>query len=198
MHRRQLIASLLLEGMNHSFGFTKRFASCFIDTRNEKFVEHPLLTMIRQRTYGIALGYEDLNDHVSVKSDPLMASLCGHSDVEGRRRRKEKDKGNPLAGKSTLNRLELPCKKDSDLRCKKIVPEPEKLEIFSSASMCARWIRRLGRWCWIWTIRTKLFKIGAVVKTSTRRVLVSLSAHHPMIGLFMEVAGKLQRAGPRA
>jgi hypothetical protein len=63
--------------------------------------------LIGQRVYGMALGYEDLNDHDQLRRDPLLALLCGKQDVAGQERRREQDGGSAGAGKSTLNRLEL-------------------------------------------------------------------------------------------
>ena len=77
---------------------------------------------MRQRVYGLALGYEDLNDHDQLRGDPLLAMLSGKADVEGRKRRRKRDRGKAGAGKSTLNRLELtPPEADEKSRYKKIV-----------------------------------------------------------------------------
>jgi hypothetical protein len=84
---------------------------------------------LRQRTYGLALGYEDLNDHDRLCVDPLLASLCGKKDPLGQDRPRAQDKGKPLSGKSTLNRLELtPADADASARYKKIVGHPEAME----------------------------------------------------------------------
>jgi hypothetical protein len=74
-----------------------RFSQCFIDGRNPDLIEHSVEQMIRQRVYGLALGYEDLNDHDQLRQDPLLGLLAGKAEpgIE------------PLAGKSTLNRMEL-------------------------------------------------------------------------------------------
>lgn len=119
---------VLLAQLDRSFGYTQRFAACFCDLRSEMFIEHELSTLLRQRVYGLALGYEDLNDHEDLRSDPLLASLCGQSDLEGKNRRLDRDKGKPLAGKSTLNRMELKPKTLQEERYKKIVARPELLE----------------------------------------------------------------------
>jgi hypothetical protein len=62
---------------------------------------------VAQRVYGLGLGYEDLNDHDQLRSDPALAVVVGKEDVKGEHRRLEQDRGKALAGKSTLNRLEL-------------------------------------------------------------------------------------------
>src|SRR6266536_6365955 len=77
-----------------------RFALCFHDERRPQWIEHEIATLVSQRVFGIALGYEDLNDHDELRHDPLMAVLSGK--LEARRADCA-----PLAGKSTLNRLEL-------------------------------------------------------------------------------------------
>jgi hypothetical protein len=76
------------------------------DYRDPRLVEHLVKDMAGQRIFGLALGYEDLNDHEYLRSDPLLAVLCGKRDPTGEDRLREEDKGKPLAGKSTLNRLE--------------------------------------------------------------------------------------------
>ena len=78
-----------------------------MDHRNPALVEHTVEELVGQRLYGLALGYEDLNDHDELRCDPLLATLVGKADVTGEHRVRERDTGKPLAGKSTLNRLEL-------------------------------------------------------------------------------------------
>ncbi len=73
-----------------------RLAECFLDRRNPVLVTHPVAEMVAQRVYGLALGYEDLNDHEQLRQDPLLHVLAGKVKMD-----------EPLAGKSTLNRLEL-------------------------------------------------------------------------------------------
>jgi len=92
--------ALLLGQVDCGIGLVRRFAGCFIDRRDPRFVEHRVDTLVGQRIFGLALGYEDLNDHDELRKDPTFAVLAGklspklRSDCE------------PLAGKSTLNRLE--------------------------------------------------------------------------------------------
>jgi hypothetical protein len=110
-------------------GYLVRFAACFIDHRDRDSIEHSTLDLLRQRVYGLALGYEDLNDHDTLRSDPLLAALCGKRDVCGQERVRAQDRGCALAGKSTLNRLELtPPDATAGARYKKIVADPERLE----------------------------------------------------------------------
>jgi hypothetical protein len=88
--------SLLLRQADRKIGLLRRIAACFTDYRQPERIEHRLEEMLAQRIYGLALGYEDLNDHEQLRQDPLLAVLAG-----------KRDWGEPLAGKSTLNRLEL-------------------------------------------------------------------------------------------
>lgn len=97
---------LLLAEVDRRLGLLEQFAACFKDHRNPDLVEHSLEELLRQRVFGLALGYEDLNDHDELRSDPLLASAVGKVDPTGSDRRQQQDRGKPLAGKSTLNRLE--------------------------------------------------------------------------------------------
>jgi hypothetical protein len=99
--------ALLLRPVEQRTGILRQFAACFRDYRKPAFVEHTVSELVRQRVYGLALGYEDLNDHDQLRQDPLLALLSGKSDLEGEHRRREQDRGKAGAGKSTLNRLEL-------------------------------------------------------------------------------------------
>src|SRR5664279_1109775 len=92
--------ALLLGAADRAIGLTERFAACFHDTRRAHLIEHEVVTLLRQRVFGIALGYEDLNDHDELRRDPMMAVLAGK--LAARR-----EDCAPVAGKSTLNRLEL-------------------------------------------------------------------------------------------
>jgi hypothetical protein len=95
-------AGALLLGLAHrAIGLVDRFAGCFQDARNPALIEHAVRTLVGQRVMAMALGYEDLNDHDQLRHDPVMAVLAGKL---GPRRQK---KCAPVAGKSTLNRLEL-------------------------------------------------------------------------------------------
>jgi hypothetical protein len=98
---------LLLREVDQRIGLIRRLARCFTDHRNPGSVEHELEPLIAQRVYALALGYEDLNDHSRLRADGVLALLVGNHDLTGKRRRRERDRGNPLAGPSTLNRLEL-------------------------------------------------------------------------------------------
>ena len=91
---------VLLRATDRAVGLIDRFAQCFSDSRSEALIEHTVATMIGQRVFGIALGYEDVVDHDTLRHDPMMAVLAGKLTA----RRKNCA---PVAGKSTLNRLEL-------------------------------------------------------------------------------------------
>ena len=88
---------LLLREVDKRVGLLGQFANCFTDYRNPDLIEHTVEELVAQRVYGLALGYEDLNDHEELRNDPLLAVMVEKADP-----RRE-----ALAGKSTLNRLEL-------------------------------------------------------------------------------------------
>jgi hypothetical protein len=92
--------ALLLGQTDRALRLTERFAACFTDTRTAGLVEHQVETMVMQRVVGIALGYEDLNDHDELRCDPVLGVLAGKLAAQ-------RSDCAPLAGKSTLNRLEL-------------------------------------------------------------------------------------------
>jgi len=97
---------LLLRQTDQRINLLKRLGDCFTDGRDPEQVEHPLEQLLAQRVFGLALGYEDLNDHDQLRADPLLAVLAGCEDVTGQQRKRVQDRGNPLAGKSTWNRFE--------------------------------------------------------------------------------------------
>src|SRR5712664_1176963 len=88
---------LLLREVEKRVGILHQFAACFTDYRNPDLIEHQVEEVVAQRVYGLALGYEDLNDHEQLRNDPLLAVLVEKVDPSSQ----------VLAGKSTLNRLEL-------------------------------------------------------------------------------------------
>ena len=106
---------LLLREADRRLNLLQRFAGCFVDGRNQERIEHSVGEMTAQRVYAMALGYEDLNDHEQLRYDPLLSLMAGR-----------KDPGEALAGKSTLNRLELSTKETS--RYKKILFDEERMD----------------------------------------------------------------------
>src|ERR1700704_4825777 len=92
--------ALLLGATDRAIGMMDRFASCFHDERRPEWIEHEVTTPVGQRVFGIALGYEDLNDHDELRHDPMMAILAGKLTAR-------REDCAPGAGKSTLTRLEL-------------------------------------------------------------------------------------------
>jgi len=88
--------ALLLRQTDQRLNLLPRLAECFLDGRNQEQVEHSILEMLSQRIYGLALGYEDIHDHEQLRTDPVFGILAGREELE-----------QPLAGKSTLNRMEL-------------------------------------------------------------------------------------------
>jgi hypothetical protein len=111
--------ALLLGETDRAIRLTARFASCFIDARVPDLVEHSVGTLVLQRVVGIALGYEDLNDHDELRHDPVLAVLAGK--LAARR-----SDCAPLAGKSTLNRLEL--SRPEATRYHKVSHDPAAIE----------------------------------------------------------------------
>ena len=92
---------LLLRETEKRTGILKQFAECFRDYRDPRFVEHGIEQLVSQRVYGLCLGYEDLNDHDQLRSDPVLAVMVGETDPKGRTRKQARDRGKALAGKST-------------------------------------------------------------------------------------------------
>lgn len=88
--------AFLLRQTDKRLNLIGRLAECFLDGRNQALVEHSIPEMLSQRIYGLALGYEDLNDHEQLRNDPVFGILAGRKNM-----------AEPLAGKSTLNRMEL-------------------------------------------------------------------------------------------
>ena len=122
---------LLLREVDAKFHFLEQFARCFTDHRDPDKVEHSLTDLLKQRVFGLCRGYEDLNDHDALRHDPLLAVLVGKNDPTGQDRVQPQDKGKALAGKSTLNRLELtPARANSRSRYKKIVAHLDRMQAF--------------------------------------------------------------------
>ena len=122
---------LLLREVEAKFRFIEQFARCFTDYRDPDRTEHPLLDLLKQRIFALCLGYEDLNDHDQLRVDPLLAVLVGKEDPLGSDRPRSRDKGKALAGKSTLNRLELtPVRAKASSRYKKIVARTDAMQAF--------------------------------------------------------------------
>jgi hypothetical protein len=88
--------AFLLRLSDQRLNLLPRLAECFLDGRNQNQVDHSIQEMLSQRVYGLALGYEDLSDHEQLRRDPVFGILAGREDLE-----------QPLAGKSTLNRMEM-------------------------------------------------------------------------------------------
>jgi hypothetical protein len=118
--------ALLLRQVDANLGLTQTLSQCFSDTRDQRFVDHSLPQMLAQRIYGLALGYEDLNDHQLLRLDPLLATACNKRDPLGEDRFNPAHRGIALAGAITLNRLELSNNRNS--RCHKVPHDPAKIE----------------------------------------------------------------------
>ena len=122
---------LLLRQTEEATGIIGKFAACFTDHRDADLIEHTVEELVAQRIYALALGYEDLNDHDELRNDPLLAVLVGKNDPTGKDRLRDRDKGKALAGKSTLNRLELtPVGANKNSRYKKITVDRHAVDEF--------------------------------------------------------------------
>jgi hypothetical protein len=117
---------LLLRQADASLGLTHRLAECFQDRRTQVYVDHSVRQLVAQRIYGLALGYEDLNDHTWLRLDPLLATACDKRDPLGLDRFNPAHRGVALAGASTLNRLELSNNKST--RAHKLAHDPRQIE----------------------------------------------------------------------
>jgi hypothetical protein len=111
--------ALLLGQTDRAIRLTERFAACFTDVRTPELVEHEVKTLVMQRIVGIALGYEDLNDHDDLRHDPVLAVLASKLKAQ-------RSDCAPLAGKATLNRLEL--SRQEATRYHKISHDPAAIE----------------------------------------------------------------------
>ncbi len=119
---------LLLREVEQRLGIIDSFVDCFRDYRDPDRIEFSVRELLTQQIMGLALGYEDLNDHDVLRHDWLLALIVGRSDITGQDRRDEQDRGKPLAGKSTLNRLQLtPPGASGNSRYKKIAANVESI-----------------------------------------------------------------------
>jgi hypothetical protein len=138
LHPRQIVADfsggtlssdgggLFLRQVDHQLGLSRTLARCFSDQRDPRWVDHPLPQLLAQRLYGLALGYEDLNDHNDLRRDPLLATACDKKDPLGQDRFNPAHAGIALAGAATLNRLELSNSRTT--RCHKLPHDPQQIE----------------------------------------------------------------------
>ena len=117
---------LFLRQIDAGLGLTRTLAGCFSDERDGRFVDHSIPQLLAQRIYGLALGYEDLNDHEQLRCDPLLATACAKPDPLGQDRFNPQHRGIALAAPATLNRLELSNNKTT--RCHKLPHDPAQVE----------------------------------------------------------------------
>ena len=132
---------LLLREVEEKVGLIRKLADCFIDHRDPRYTEFSVEELLSQRIFGLALGYEDLLDHEELRKDPLFATLANRRDPTGQDRVREEDRGCPLAGKSTLNRLELTPRDEvtpeKKIRCVEELVERLFVELFLQAHRSA-------------------------------------------------------------
>ena len=120
---------LLLREVERGTGLIAGLAECFRDHRDARLIEHTVEELLGQRIYGLCLGYEDLNDHDQLRTDPMLAVAVNKADPLGERRRQASDRGKALAGRCTLNRLELTgAEVDEQERYKKIAMDPARID----------------------------------------------------------------------
>ena len=154
--RRRLVASfdggtitsnagaLLLRAVEKCTGVCRRAAECFQDYRDPSLIEHTVEDLVTQRVMAVALGYEDLNDHDTLRRDPLVAAAVGKADPTGENRVRVADRGAALAGKSTLNRLELVGSKDAEAdRYKKVTYDEAALDAWLEDASLAAYLAEL-------------------------------------------------------
>src|SRR6202522_1305202 len=110
---------LLLGAADKAIGLVRRLAGCFRDARDGRYIEHTVATLVGQRVFGIALGYEDLNDHDDLRHDPVMSVLAGKLEAW-------RPDCAPVAGKSTLNRLGL--SRDTPNQYRTTAHDPTQIE----------------------------------------------------------------------
>src|SRR5436190_5028029 len=118
---------LLLREVENRTGLIAGLTQCFTDYRDVRWVEHTVEELLGQRLFGMCLGYEDLNDHDQLRADPMLVVAVGKSDPLGLNRLREEDRGKALAGKSTLNRLELAKSGEID-KYKKILMKEHQID----------------------------------------------------------------------
>ena len=120
---------LLLREVEKRTGLIAGLEQCFTDHRDPMLIEHSVKELLGQRIYGLCLGYEDLNDHDQLRTDPMLAVAVEKADPLGKNRRQAGDRGKALAGKCTLNRLELTAEQvDGQERYKKIAMDEDRIE----------------------------------------------------------------------
>ena len=120
--------AVLLREVEKRTGILGRMSECFEDHRDPERIEHTVESLVKQRVMRLCLGDEDLNDHDELCRDRMMALVCESDDVLGERRHRESDRGKALAGKSTLNRLELAPEQDKHRRYRKIEADTAGLD----------------------------------------------------------------------
>src|SRR2546421_10930630 len=116
---------LLLREVEKRTGLIGGLARCFTDYRDARWVEHSVEELLGQRLFGICLGYEDLNDHDQLRSDPMLAVAVGKADPRGLNRLRGEDRGKALAGKRPLNRFGLGTRGEIDKYKKNVMKEGE-------------------------------------------------------------------------
>jgi len=185
--------AMLLREVDRRLGLTSALAACITDPRCLRRIRHDRHRMLTQRVFGIGLGYEDLNDHQSLRDEPLFQVLA----------EQRPDPDRPLASPATLCRFENRIKEQQlglfadRTRCHKFLANPFRLLLASAAYVLLEHPRRavlkgtqLAQ-ARVGTLRVKLPKVAARVTVSVRRVVLHLSSYYPYRQLFTRVAARL-------
>ena len=207
---------LLLREVEAKTGILRRFAACFTDHRDLDLVEHSVYELVAQRVFGLALGYEDVNDHDALRHDPLLAVLVGKAEHLAKG-------SNPRFVATSLSADEFDARAlYEDVYCARGEMEnrikEQQLCLFADRTNCATmranqlrlWLSSVAYTLLVAlrqfglqgtematarcdTIRLKLLKLGALVRTTVRRVWISLSESWPYRRVFAQVYENLRR-----
>src|SRR3954470_17627530 len=185
--------ALLLGATDRAIRLVDRFAACLRDGRYPAFVTHRVRSLVGQRIFGLALGYEDLVDHDDLRHDPVLGALLG-------RFKPDEAAPAPLAGKSTLNRLEHAPAEAAGGRYHKIGHDAAAIETVFVALFLDAFRVGLSHTALAaatcGTIRLKLLKIGALVRISARRVKVAMASACPAASEWRLAHARLIIAAP--
>ena len=168
---------LLLREVEKRTGLIAGLTECFSDYRDPRLIEHTVRQLLGQRVYGLCLGYEDLNDHDQLRTDPMLAVAVDKADPLGEKRRQARDRGKALAGKCTLNRLELTgAEVGGQERYKKIAMDEDKIDRWMvDAFVTAQESARPRRLYWTWmrptTLSMAIRKDGSFTATTAITVI---------------------------
>ncbi len=177
-HMSSNAGALALREVEERCQLLGRMADCFSDYRDPSRVKHSLKRLLGQPTFGLCVGYEDLNDHDRLRDDPILCLALGCEDIEGDERVRDRDKGHALASSKTLNRLELSVEETAAKdRYKRMAANMKKLHELLTESFWKAMRSHRSVSFWIWTprimccmaIRREGFITGTMVITAICR-----------------------------